>query len=243
MSATWGVDSPGIQVVTFDCYGTLVDWESGILSAVLPLLSDYGVEQDSRRVLEAFARAEAAIEAHAPFLRYSEVLRRTFVHMAKDLGFTPRPEDAGVLLETFHEWPIFSDTIGGLRRMASRLPIGVISNVDDDLLAHTLGRLDVSFSLVVTAEQVGAYKPDLRVFDLAAERLGRIEPGSRQGWLHAGQSAFHDLVPARKFGLATAHVTRANSRGASAVPECPFDADMVAATVMGLAESVEGQRT
>jgi FMN phosphatase YigB (HAD superfamily) len=207
------------------------------------LLSDYGVEQDSRRVLEAFARAEAAIEARAPFLCYSEVLRRTFVHMAKDLGFTPRPEDAGVLLETFHAWPIFSDTIRGLRRMASLLPIGVISNVDDDLLAHTLRRLEVPFSLVVTAEQVGAYKPDLRLFDRAAEGLGRTESGSRHGWLHAGQSAFHDLVPARQFGLATAHVTRANSRGASAVPECPFDADIVAETVMGLAEHVEGQRS
>jgi 2-haloalkanoic acid dehalogenase type II len=236
------VDSPGIQVVTFDCYGTLVDWEAGILSAVLPLLAGYGVERDSRRVLEAFARAEAAIEAQTPFIRYAEVLRRTFVQMAKDLGFTPRPDDAGVLLDTFHSWPIFSDTTEGLRRIASCVPIGLISNVDDELVAHTIRRLDAPFSTVVTAEQVGAYKPDSRVFERAADALRRAKTSTRQGWLHAGQSAFHDLAPARAFGLGTAHVLRANSRGASAVPSCAFEADVVAATVMALADYVEERR-
>jgi len=216
------------------------------LSAVLPLLAGYGVEPDSRRVLKAFARAEAAIEAQRPALRYSEVLRRTFVQMAKDLGFTPRVDDAAILFETFHAWPIFSDTTEGLRRIAALVPIGLISNVDDDLIAHTVRRLDVSFSLVVTAEQVGAYKPDPKVFEHAAETLGRGGVASRSGWLHAGQSVFHDLVPARAFGLKTAHVMRPNSRGASAVsggvsavPGGAFEADVSAPTVRELADHVE----
>ena len=190
-------------------------------------------------MLQAFARAEAAIEAQRPFLRYSEVLRRTFTQMAKDLGFTPRLHDAGVLLETFHAWPIFSDTVDGLRRIAARAPVGLISNVDDVLVAETIRRLEVEFSLVVTAEQVGAYKPDPRVFEYAAEIMAREGIADRRGWVHAAQSAYHDLIPADAFGLRTAHVTRPNHRGASAVPPRSFEGDWSAPTIGSLAERFE----
>ena len=105
--------------VTFDCYGTLIDWESGILAAVLPLLGGYGIEADLDRVLTAFARAESAVQRHVPFLSYAEVLRRTFAEMAKDLGFTPSVHDATVLLDTF-------DGVAGVPRHGGGSPPAVL---------------------------------------------------------------------------------------------------------------------
>lgn len=211
-------------VVTFDCYGTLIDWESGILAAVLPLLGGYGIEADSDRVLTAFARAESAVQRHVPFLSYAEVLRRTFAEMAKDLGFTPSVHDATVLLDTFDAWPAFPDTAAALRRLSSRWPLGVISNVDDGLLEQTLSVFDVEFSVLVTAEQVGAYKPALAMFMEAHTRLHAWTGPSRARWLHAAQSRFHDVAPASSLGISTALVRRPSGRSGSAVPESSAEA-------------------
>ena len=213
-----------IELVSFDCYGTLIDWESGILAAMIPV------------ILSAYARAEAAVEA-GPYLSYAEVLRRTFCAMAKDLGFGAAGPEVDTLVEALPSWPCFPDTVAALRRLSTRLRLAVVSNVDEALFAATAEVLDVRFDAVVTAERVGAYKPDPRVFIHAIDVVGV----ARDRHLHAAQSAFHDLVPAGRLGLRTAHVVRASGRASSAVPEVSagtFAPDLVVADLRGLADAL-----
>lgn len=233
------VDEVEIEVLTFDCYGTLVDWETGILGAVLPLLHRYGVTSDADRVLAAFARAESAVQSQREHVAYKEVLRRTFCEMAKDLGFTPAPKDANILLESFGRWPLFPDTVASLQTLAARWPLGIISNVDDDLLAETLTRVDVSFTWRITAERVGAYKPRVEMFEAAAVALARSSDARRRSWVHVGQSRHHDIAPARAFGLRTAHVVRPTGRQAMAVPACDVEGDWRVDDLRGLCEVLE----
>ncbi len=223
-------DLDRVSAITFDCYGTLVDWESGILAAMIPLARSHGVEASSEAVLAAYARAEAAAE-QGKYVRYREVLRRTFTGMAKDLGFAPQPGEVDTLSDSLPEWDPFPDTPSSLRVLANHYRLGVISNVDEDLFAGTHARLGVRFDLVVTAESVGAYKPSPEMFEHALARAG-LAPDQV---LHAAQSAYHDIAPARALGIPTVHVVRASGRdGAGAVPAATAEADWTVPDLRGL---------
>lgn len=199
------------ELVTFDCYGTLVDWESGILSAMLPVLERHEVHASADDILRAYARAESAAES-GPFVSYAEVLRLTFTGMARDLGFAPRSDEVSTLVEALPSWRPFADTVAALRNLKGRYRLGIISNVDDDMLAGTLTSLEVPFDVLVTAESVGAYKPDPRLFDAMLERADAILEGDRGRWLHAGCSLHHDMGPARSLGIPCVHVVRDTGR-------------------------------
>ena len=198
------------EVLTFDCYGTLIDWESGILEAVRRVLAARGRELSPPEVLEHFARFESTIQAGA-YLTYREVLSRVVDEFGRELDFTPSPEERASLPESIARWVPFADTVEALRILASRYRLAVISNVDDDLFALSQRLLGVDFDDVVTAQQVGGYKPDARNFDLALERLG-VPTGAV---LHVAQSLFHDIAPANRLGLATVHVNRVSPHGGS----------------------------
>jgi 2-haloalkanoic acid dehalogenase type II len=199
------------SVITFDCYGTLVDWESGILAAMQPVLARHGVEFTAEGVLQAFARSEAAVEA-GPYVPYREVLRRTFTGMAADLGFAPREEEVGTLVRSLPAWPVYGDTPASLRALQRHMKVGIISNVDDDLFASTVGGLGITPDFVVTAMQVAAYKPSRELFDVAEQRCAAYLGGDRGRWMHAAQSRFHDILTARRLGLQTAWVQRPKGR-------------------------------
>jgi 2-haloalkanoic acid dehalogenase type II len=204
-----------ITCLTFDCYGTLVDWESGILAAMQPILARHGVPAAPADVLSAYARAESAAEA-GPYRPYREILRRTLIGLSRDLGFSPAPDEVDALVRALPTWEPFPDTLVALRALKGRVRLGVISNVDDELFAATAERLGVRFQWVVTAEQAQAYKPDPRVFELAQRRIG----ARPRELCHAASSAFHDLVPAGALGWTTVHVVRASGRdGPGAVPQ------------------------
>jgi 2-haloacid dehalogenase len=210
------------DVVTFDCYGTLIDWETGILSALAPVLARHGCRVPDETLLEAFGHLEAGAE-QAPYRTYAVVLREVVEGLGRRFGFTPDPADRGILAATLAGWPPFPDTRDALRALRTKYRLAVISNIDDDLFAGTARSLGVEFDWVVTARQVGSYKPCLDNFRQALARFGA--PGDKV--LHVAQSLFHDIAPAGSLGLSTVWVNRRRGRpGAGATPPAAARPDL-----------------
>jgi 2-haloalkanoic acid dehalogenase type II len=190
------------DIVTFDCYGTLVDWESGIAGAVLRAAAEDGVTLEREAVVRAYAEAEAAVERER-YLFYRDVLTESALRTAQTLGWTLSPARATFLAESLPDWTPFSDTNPALERLrGAGYRLGILSNIDDDLLAATRRHFTVDFDLIITAEQVHSYKPAPGHFAAAKERIGTAR------WLHAAQSNFHDIVPGNAMGVPTAWVNR-----------------------------------
>jgi len=202
------------DVITFDCYGTLIDWETGIAEAFLAAARGDGVVLDRGAVLAAYAEVEPAVEAGG-YRPYREVLAETAVEVARRLGWLLTREGARFLPESLLRWRPFPDTGPALEALRSAgYALGILSNVDDDLLAGTLAHFPVRFDLLVTAQQVGSYKPAHGHFLEARRRLA----GRR--WLHAAQSYFHDVEPAAALGVPVVWVNRKGERpGGAARPE------------------------
>jgi 2-haloacid dehalogenase len=232
-ATTGSLDLTQFDVLTFDCYGTLIDWEAGILAALhaaLPAVDAAMASDDA--LLEAFARHEAALEA-GPYLPYREVLRRTVRAIAADLGVEVSDEAGDVFGGSVADWPAFPDSPAALADLAARFRLGVITNCDDDLFAPSERRLGVSFDPVVTAQQTRRYKPNPRGFELAFERIGL--PPSRI--LHVAQSLFHDHVPAKRLGLSTVWVDRRGGRaGSGATPPATAEPNLVVPDLRTLAD-------
>lgn len=195
------------DVVTFDCYGTLIDWESGIGAAFLAAAAADGLALDRGAVLAAYAGLEPRVEAEA-HRSYRQVLAETARRVAARLGWPLAAARADFLARSLPDWPPFADTNPALERLAAAgYRLGILSNVDDDLLAGTRRHFAVGFDLLVTAEQVRAYKPAPDHFLEARRRLG----GAR--WLHAAQSRFHDIAPARALAVPVAWINRRGESG------------------------------
>ena len=203
------------DVVTFDCYGTLVDWEGGIREAFRRAATADGVSLSPPAVLAAYAEIEPEVEGEA-YRSYRDVLAETAVRVAARLGWRIDNDRARFLPESLPAWQPFADTNPALGRLAAAgCRLGILSNVDDDLLAGTRHLLNASFDPVITAAQVRSYKPAPAHF-LAARRL--FPEGTR--WLHAAQSYFHDVVPCRRLGIPVAWINRKNERaGAQGPPD------------------------
>ena len=194
------------DVITFDCYGTLIDWEAGIADAFLGAARADGRTLVRDAVLSAYAEIEPRVEAGG-YRRYRDVLTDTAVEVARSLGWPLTRERAGFLAESLPAWSAFPDTNPSLQALRDRgYRLGILSNVDDDLLAGTRKLLAVPFGVLVTAEQVRSYKPAHGHFLEARTRLA----GRR--WLHAGQSHFHDVVPAAALGIPVVWVNRKGER-------------------------------
>ena len=202
------LDFSQFEVLTFDCYGTLIDWETGILGALRPLVAEHGKQLADAELLELYGEIEARIEA-GPYRLYREVLREVVVGMGKRLGFAASAAEMDALPDSLGQWPPFPDTVAALGRLKSRYRLAIISNTDDDLFAQSAKLLQVHFGFVITAEQAKSYKPSLNNFRLALERVGV----AKEKVLHVGQSRHHDIAPAREMGLASVLVTR-RGRGA-----------------------------
>jgi len=208
------LDLSRFEVLTFDCYGTLIDWEAGILAALRPGLAARGVSAADEDLLERYARHEAVIEA-GPYLRYRDVLARAMRGVCGELGVEPTAAEAAAFGDSVGAWPAFPDSPAALAALARRYRLGVITNCDDDLFAASNRRLGVTFDWVITAQEVGSYKPSHRNFEVAFERIGV----PRERILHVAQSLFHDHVPAKALGLATAWIDRRHDRpGSGATP-------------------------
>jgi len=197
------LDFRTVTHLSFDCYGTLVDWERGILDAVTAAALRGGATPEPGRVLEAYAELEAASEAGA-YRPYREVLREVLAGLGERFGFEPNGEERDAFADSVGDWRPFPDTVASLRRLKSRFRLVILSNVDDDLFARTAARLEVPFDEVITAQQLGSYKPAMRNFEALLARLG-VDKGAI---VHVAQSLFHDHAPAKRLGLATVWIDR-----------------------------------
>jgi 2-haloacid dehalogenase len=230
------IDFRRFDALTFDCYGTLIDWESGIIGALRPALEAHGIVMIDEQLLEAFARYEAAAEA-GPYLRYRDVLARCIRGVCDDEGVTPTPGEVEAFAGSVGDWPAFPDSSEALARLARHFRLGVITNCDDDLFARSNARLGVTFDWVVTAEQAGSYKPSHHNFEVAFARIGL----PRERILHVAQSMYHDHVPAKQLGLTTAWVDRRHDRpGSGATPVAAANPDLVVPDMATLADLAAG---
>ncbi|MBZ5648204.1 MAG: haloacid dehalogenase type II [Acidobacteriia bacterium] len=201
------MDFARFKVLTFDCYGTLVDWESGLLGAIKPILQKYGKSLPDEQLLEIYGELESEEEA-GEYRPYRHILEKIVRRLGRRLDFSPSAQEAASLPESIREWPPFPDTVEALRRLKTRYKLVILSNIDDDLFAHTAQRLEVRFDQVITAQQCRSYKPSLNNFRTAIERIGL---GS-EAILHCAESRRHDIAPARQLGIANVWVNRHATR-------------------------------
>jgi 2-haloacid dehalogenase len=201
------LDFHRFQVVTFDCYGTLIDWETGILSALRPILSAHGKTICDQELLTVYSELEAEAE-QGEFRPYREVLHAVVRGFGDRLGFNPSAAQIRSLPDSLADWPAFPDTIAALGKLRTRYRLAILSNVDDDLFAATARRLEVNFDWVISAEQARSYKPSRKIFERAQQLIG-VPPAE---WLHAGQSIYHDVIPAQALGVRTVWVNRSSLR-------------------------------
>ena len=178
--------------VTFDVYGTLIDWETGIWDAFAAEAARDGFTIEREEVIPMFLEIAREIEGGSYEL-YAEVLRRCVVEIAKRLGWPLEPSRSGFLPDSVQRWMPFKETKPQLDKIAKKYKVGLISNIDDKLLGQTRRHINVDFDLVVTAQQVRSYKPELAHFTECARRVG-----GKRGWVHVTASHYHDVVPCVK---------------------------------------------
>ena len=223
------LDFNRFEILTFDCYGTLVDWEAGILPVLRRILSAHRKKSNDASLLKLYGDFEQRSEQGA-FHPYREVLELVVRQFGTEFGFVPTAAETRSLPDSLPSWKPWPDTVAALRRLKTRFRLAILSNVDDNLFAATRPQLGVEFDEVITAQQAQAYKPSLKLFGLALSRIN--VPAHRV--LHVGQSIYHDVIPAQALGLATVWVNRPSARpGVGAVKAADAKPDL---TVSSLAE-------
>jgi 2-haloacid dehalogenase len=220
------LDANKYEVLSFDCYGTLVDWESGIISGLRPVLRAHRVEVTDDEILALHAQTEHKLQA-APkggvYVKYRDVLGEEVREAGRRWGFEPSPSEVEALPNSVRYWLPFPDTVNALRALKATYKLGIISNIDDGLFALTARYLEVELDYIVTAEQAGTYKPSPENFELALDRIG-VAPGKL---LHVAESLFHDHVPAKRMGLDTVWVHRRAAKGGfGATPPAEAEPDL-----------------
>jgi 2-haloacid dehalogenase len=222
------------EVLTFDCYGTLIDWETGLWAALCPIFESHRVSVSLEDALTLYGELESEVERGA-YRDYKAVLRSVLEGLGSRLGFAPTPAELDRFAVSVQEWPAFPDSPRALRALKTKYKLAIISNIDDDLFAFSAQRLQVPFDWVITAQQVQSYKPSLNNFHRAFERLG--VPPSRI--LHVAQSLFHDIAPAKALGLATVWVNRRRGKaGPGATPPAQAQPDLEVPDLQSLAQRI-----
>jgi 2-haloalkanoic acid dehalogenase type II len=226
------------DALTFDCYGTLIDWERGITDALRPWAARHGLHVSDDELLELHGRAESEHEAATPQLLYPQILEAVFADIARHFGVDPQPDEMKVFGRSVCDWPAFGDSPAALQYLQQNYKLVVISNVDRESFSHSQARLGVAFDAIITAQDVGSYKPDSRNFEFAFERLR--EMGIERGRiLHVAQSLFHDHEPAKQLGLQTVWVNRRAAKtgyGATRPPQTDVQPDLEVNDLAGLVE-------
>ena len=226
LQKTGAVDFDRFKVITFDCYGTLIDWETGLLGAIRPILRSHNVSLGDAEILQIYGELEP--KAQNPYRRYRDVLASIVRDFGNRLGFQVSDPEAESLPGSLKNWLPFPDTNAALEKLKTKYRLAIISNTDDDFFAATSRHFPIKFDEVVTAEQAEAYKPSLAPFELALRRLAL--PSEQV--LHAGQSVHHDVLPAKSLGLATVLVER---RGFGATKPAEGEPDLRVRDLQALA--------
>jgi 2-haloacid dehalogenase len=235
------IDLTGFAALSFDCYGTLIDWETGIAAVLGPWAREQGLDIGDERLLLAYADHEAAVERQTPAPLYPDVLAEAFRRTGAALGRPVSDEWARRLGGSVPQWPAFPDSPGALARLAKHYRLIIVSNVHRDGFAGSNRHLRGDFAAIITAEDVGGYKPGdrhFRALDAALPGLG-VERGQL---LHVAQSLFHDHVPAKREGLPSVWINRRHDRpgwGATPEPGDEFTYDLEFPTMGAFADAVD----
>ncbi|HYB88312.1 MAG TPA: haloacid dehalogenase type II [Streptosporangiaceae bacterium] len=229
------------EALSFDCYGTLIDWEAGLAAVLIPWAREHGVGLTGEQLLAEYASCEEAAEAEHPAELYPDILARSLRVLGGKLAAEVTGQDAARLAASVPDWPAFPDSRDALRALGERFKLIILSNVDRASFAGSNPRLGVEFTSILTAQDIGSYKPSPRNFEaLMAEaaRLG-VGPGKL---LHVAQSLFHDHVPAKRAGLPTVWINRRHARpgwGATPEPSAPVTPDWEFPSMAAFAAAVE----
>jgi 2-haloacid dehalogenase len=235
------MDLTRYKALSFDCYGTLIDWEAGIAAVLRPWASEHGLDLNDEELLLAYADNEADVERDLPTALYPDVLAEAFRRTGEKLGKPVSDQWAGRLGQSVPDWPAFPDSAEALARLATRYQLIILSNVHRDGFAGSNQRLHGDFAAIITAEDVGAYKPapnHFRALDATLTELGL----DRAELLHVAQSLFHDHVPARREGLPSVWINRRHDRpgwGATPEPSQEWSYDLEFTSMAGFADAVD----
>ena len=226
-----------IHAITFDCFGTLIDWNTGIGRQLAAWADTQGLTVETDTLVQEFGKAQRRHQVARPFKSYRTVLHDAFLDMAQAYGVHDCRSDAQGLSMGVADWPAFADTLDGLRQLKKTAMIGVMSNVDDESFERVhANRLDGLLDEFVTADDVQAYKPDHAHFDAMRQRLAKrgIDEAT---WLHVAQSRFHDIAPCRELGIACVWLDRVGASPQTGMTVFGADAEPDA-TVYGMPEVV-----
>jgi 2-haloalkanoic acid dehalogenase type II len=199
------------KVLTFDCYGTLIDWESGMFAALAPLLAKVAPAPSRDAVLNAHARHESAQQRVTPAKPYRELLAVVHKRLAEEWDVPVSWDECLAYGRSVRDWPAFPDTANALRYLKSHYRLVILSNVDNESFAFSNARLGVAFDAIYTAEDIGSYKPAPRNFEYMLEKLGQ-RGIAKADILHTAESLFHDHAPANDFGLANCWIHRRHDK-------------------------------
>ena len=196
------------KVLTFDCYGTLIDWESGIFNALLPLARKADMAETRNQALQLFAEQESAQQEETPAMPYSQLLSMVYKRLGKELGVAVTNEEANIFGASIPDWPEFPDSVDALQYLKKHYKLVILSNVDRISFRASNARLKVDFDAIFTAQDIESYKPNHRNFEYMLRRLRDDFSLKKPDILHTAQSLFHDHAPANHFGLASAWIDR-----------------------------------
>jgi 2-haloalkanoic acid dehalogenase type II len=213
-------DFDRFDVMSFDCYGTLIDWETGIANALRPWANRNGLDVDDEALIAAYGRHETHVEDDLPGALYPVILGETMRRVGAELGAAVTDAEATSFGQSVKEWPAFADTAEALQRLASRFKLIILSNIDRASFAASNPRLGVTFDAIVTAEDVGSYKPMPAHFDRLFEEVQRLGV-ARDRLVHVAESLFHDHQPAAALGLPSVWINRRYGKGGSGATATP----------------------
>jgi len=200
------------KTLTFDCYGTLIDWESGMIAALAPLIERVGRPISRDEILAAHARHESAQQLQTPTRLYRDVLAIVYKRLGEEWGAPPPWDECVAYGRSVGDWPAFPDTVEALTYLKQHYKLVILSNVDNESFARTNLRLGVTFDAILTAEDIGAYKPSLSAFEYLIDKLG-VMGIDMDGVLHTAESLFHDHAPANRMGLTSCWIHRRSATG------------------------------
>jgi len=229
------------QALSFDCYGTLVDWEAGLAAVLRPWAKSRGLTLDDEQLLTAYSAHEETAEAEHPADPYPDILARSFRALGDQLGAEVSDADAAALATSVPDWPAFEDSHDALEVLGTHFRLIILSNVDRASFAASNSRLGVEFTSILTAQDIGSYKPSPRNFAALTEEARRLGIGDGK-LLHVAQSLFHDHLPARQADLPTVWINRRHDRpgwGATPAPSADVSPDAEFTSMAAFAAAVQ----
>ncbi len=202
-------------VMSFDCYGTIIDWETGIWNSIKEIIEKRGIKKSRENILSLYAKIES--HAEREYKPYKEILKIVMLEIGKELKITINSKEQLALVNSIAFWPPFEDSKTALSKIKKYYRIAIISNVDNDIIDKTLKNLGIKFDYVITAEMARAYKPSLDVFEYARE----VMDVDKSQWIHVAQSIYHDIIPTKRYGIKTIWIKRRGYGATSPAYEKP----------------------